>query len=45
MRELGRHLSVLTGRRFPVLPVPPAVLRLAGRAADLVALSFPSNVR
>lgn len=34
MFELARQLRGLTGRRFPVPPVPPAALRLAGRGVD-----------
>ncbi|MCU0268493.1 MAG: SDR family NAD(P)-dependent oxidoreductase [Acidimicrobiales bacterium] len=37
MRDLGARLRALTGRRFPVLPVPPTALRLAGRMADRAA--------
>ena len=36
LTELGAIIRRLTGRRFPVLPVPGAVLRGLGRSTDLV---------
>lgn len=41
MDELARLLRELTGRRFPVPPVPPSALRVAGMAVDRVARIVP----
>ncbi|HEX6416875.1 MAG TPA: NAD-dependent epimerase/dehydratase family protein [Acidimicrobiales bacterium] len=41
MAHLAQVLRDLTGRRFPVLPVPAAALRLAGRALDAVRRVAP----
>jgi nucleoside-diphosphate-sugar epimerase len=41
MYELGQHLRALTGRRFPVLPLPPAAWRFAGRLADSITSIVP----
>lgn len=47
MDDLAELLGDLTGRRFRIAPVPPAVLRGAGRAVDLlgrhVALDTPMS--
>src|SRR4029453_8949550 len=40
MQALGEHLRALTGRRFPVLPVPAGLLRALGRLADRVPLDL-----
>ena len=37
MPELAQHLRALTGRRFPVLLLPPRFWRLLGRGADGLA--------
>jgi nucleoside-diphosphate-sugar epimerase len=41
MSELAAHLRELTGRRFVILPAPPAALRAAGRLADRVMEVVP----
>ena len=41
MGALAHALSELTGRRFPVLPTPPAVLRGVGRALDAARRVVP----
>jgi dihydroflavonol-4-reductase len=41
MSELADQLRAITGRRFPVLPVPPAALRAAGRLADRLMSRLP----
>jgi len=37
----ARVLRMLTGRRFPVLPVPPTVLRGLGLASDMLSVFVP----
>lgn len=44
MGDLASHLRALTGRRFPVLPVPAPVLRGAGRLADRIASILPIDL-
>lgn len=39
--ELAGHLRRLTGRRYPSPPVPPGLLRLAGRLLDGLARVLP----
>jgi deazaflavin-dependent oxidoreductase (nitroreductase family) len=41
MEALAEILRGLTGRRFPVPPVPPAALRAAGLAVDAVGRAVP----
>jgi len=41
MTELGEHYRHLTGRRFPVVPVPGAVMRASGHAVDLALRVLP----
>ncbi len=41
LEQLGAMLRELTGRRFPVAPVPPAALRASGRLADAVRRVVP----
>jgi nucleoside-diphosphate-sugar epimerase len=41
MRELGALLRASTGRRFPVLPLPPGAWRLLGRVLDRVTAMVP----
>ncbi len=41
MEDLQRELRALTGRRFPIAPFAPGVLRAMGRAADLAASALP----
>ncbi|NLV56529.1 MAG: NAD-dependent epimerase/dehydratase family protein [Acidimicrobiales bacterium] len=41
MTELSRLLEELTGRRCPVVPVPPAALRLSGALADALRRIVP----
>lgn len=41
MEDLAVALRDLTGRRFPVLPTPPAVLRATGSAVDLLGRVLP----
>ena len=41
MAELGVHYRRLTGRRFPVVPVPAAALRATGRAVDVALRVLP----
>ena len=41
MEQLAELFRELTGRRFPIPPVPPGALRGAGRAADLLRRVVP----
>jgi deazaflavin-dependent oxidoreductase (nitroreductase family) len=41
MEQLAELFRELTGRRFPIPPVPPGALRTAGRAADLLRRVVP----
>lgn len=41
MEQLAELFRELTGRRFPIPPVPPAALRGVGRAADLLRSVVP----
>ena len=41
MEQLAELFRELTGRRFPIPPVPPGALRGAGRAADLLRRAVP----
>ena len=41
MEQLAELFRELTGRRFPIPPVPPGALRAAGRAADLLRRAVP----
>ncbi len=44
MHELGDHLRALTGRRFPVMPTPPGLLRGLGRVVDRLASVMPLDI-
>lgn len=44
MAELGTQLRAITGRRFPVLPIPARLLRGAGRLADRLASLLPLDL-
>ena len=44
MGELAEKLRALTGRRFPVSPTPPALLRAIGRAVDRVMTVVPLDL-
>jgi nucleoside-diphosphate-sugar epimerase len=41
MYELRAVLSEVTGRRFPMLPIPPNLLRLSGRVLDRLTARLP----
>jgi uncharacterized protein YbjT (DUF2867 family) len=41
MTELGEQYRRLTGRRFPVVPVPGVVMRASGHAVDVALRVLP----
>lgn len=41
MADLQTHVGALTGRRFPISPLPPGALRGIGRAMDRLAARLP----
>lgn len=41
MADLQREVGALTGRRYPIAPLPPAALRGMGRAVDRLAARLP----